>query len=358
MNETQTARPSANAADRIDLRDVFLELKAFKWLILGISTVAAIISIIVALWLPNQYKATVTLVPTLSTSSSSLASLASQFGGLASIAGISLGGDAAVEKSVIALELVKNWGFLDSFIQEHNLQVEIFAAKGWDRARDEIIIDSDLYDKSTGKWVRDFDPKEGETPEPGSWELYTELKDRITVSQDISSGLITLSVEYYSPTIAKEWVDKLVAALNLHLRLRDREEASKSIEFLQKQIDQTSLAEMKNVFYQLVEEQTKNLMLTEVNDEYVLSTLSPARIPEEKSWPNRALICISGTLFGFVFMSHQFGAFIGIYLGGFLYEVQGSYDFVWQLAGYACSATRKGFATRPSSGFRIRGRAP
>jgi MFS family permease len=38
------------------------------------------------------------------------------------------------------------------------------------------------------------------------------------------------------------------------------------------------------------------------------------------------------TLFGFVFFSHQVGAFIGVWLGGFLYERTGSYDVVWWLA--------------------------
>ena len=112
--------------------------------------------------------------------------------------------------------------------------------------------------------------------------------------------MVTISVEFYSPSIAKDWAEMLVETVNSHLRVRDRDEASKSIEYLKKQIGQTSLAEMKIVFYQLVEEQTKNLMLTEVSDEYVFSTLSPARVPEEKSWPNRALICIVGTVFGFI----------------------------------------------------------
>ena len=38
-----------------------------------------------------------------------------------------------------------------------------------------------------------------------------------------------------------------------------------------------------------------------------------------------------GTLFGFVFFSHQVGAFIGVWLGGVLYERTGSYDVVWWL---------------------------
>ena len=35
------------------------------------------------------------------------------------------------------------------------------------------------------------------------------------------------------------------------------------------------------------------------------------------------------TLFGFVFLSHQLGSFAGIYLGGYLFDVFGSYDPVW-----------------------------
>lgn len=39
-----------------------------------------------------------------------------------------------------------------------------------------------------------------------------------------------------------------------------------------------------------------------------------------------------GTLFGFVFLSHQVGAFFGVYLGGALYERTGSYDLVWWMS--------------------------
>jgi len=35
------------------------------------------------------------------------------------------------------------------------------------------------------------------------------------------------------------------------------------------------------------------------------------------------------TLFGFVFFSHQVGAFLGAWLGGYAYDLTGSYDMVW-----------------------------
>jgi len=35
------------------------------------------------------------------------------------------------------------------------------------------------------------------------------------------------------------------------------------------------------------------------------------------------------TLFGFVFFSHQLGAFLGVWLGGYFYDATGSYEMVW-----------------------------
>ncbi|MEM9852767.1 MAG: MFS transporter [Pseudomonadota bacterium] len=36
-----------------------------------------------------------------------------------------------------------------------------------------------------------------------------------------------------------------------------------------------------------------------------------------------------GTLYGFVFLSHQIGSFIGVWLGGRLYDATGGYELVW-----------------------------
>lgn len=36
-----------------------------------------------------------------------------------------------------------------------------------------------------------------------------------------------------------------------------------------------------------------------------------------------------GTLYGIIFLSHQLGSFLGVWLGGALYDRYGSYDFVW-----------------------------
>jgi predicted MFS family arabinose efflux permease len=38
------------------------------------------------------------------------------------------------------------------------------------------------------------------------------------------------------------------------------------------------------------------------------------------------------TLSGFIFFSHQIGSFMGVWLGGVLYDRTGSYDIVWYIA--------------------------
>ena len=37
-------------------------------------------------------------------------------------------------------------------------------------------------------------------------------------------------------------------------------------------------------------------------------------------------------LFGIVFLNHQFGSFLGAYLGGYFYDKFGSFDYAWYLA--------------------------
>ena len=65
-----------------------------------------------------------------------------------------------------------------------------------------------------------------------------------------------------------------------------------------KQIESTSLADVQNIFFRLIEEQTKTVMLANVSDEYLLTTLDPAVAPEMRSRPNRRLIVILGMMLG------------------------------------------------------------
>ena len=292
QNEIKTPQPYD---DEIDLRELFSVLWAGKKLIVAITAVFAVVSVLYALSLANEYKASAVVSPATS-GGSSLGSMAGQLGGLASLAGINIGSGESNETQE-AMEIMQSWGFMEAFIQTHDLAVPVYAATGWDKGSNSLKLDDDLYDASSKRWLIE-DSDSGENRAPTSWELYESFKSRVAVSQDKKSGLINISVEYYSPQIAKQWVDLFVTTINNYMRGRKLEQVNRNIEYLEVQIEKTAIAEMREVFYQLIEEQTKSKMLAEASPEYAFVTVSRAMVPEEKSKPKRALVCILGTLLG------------------------------------------------------------
>ena len=281
--------------DEIDLRELFSVLWAGKRWIVAITSIFAVVSVIYALSVPNEYKASAVVAPAQS-GSSSLGAMAGQLGGLASLAGINLGSGEGGE-TLEAMEIIQSWGFIEKFIVGHELQVAVYAAQGWNRSENKLEIDASIYDETENQWLIE-DENTGEPRAPTSWALYKSFKERLSVSQDKTSGMITVSLEYYSPVLAKDWVELYVRAINDHMRDRKLEQVNRNIEYLGAQIAKTAIAEMREVFYELIEEQTKAKMLAEASPEYAFVTVSQVMLPEEKSKPKRALTCILWTLLG------------------------------------------------------------
>ncbi len=281
--------------DEIDLRELFGVLWAGRLKVIAITAVFAFVSVIYALSVPNQYKATALLAPAQS-DSSDLSGALGRLGGLASLAGVGIGAGASSEAQ-IAQEIMKSWSFIEGFIAENNIAVEVYAAQEWSRGSNELQIDDDLYDTETKTWMIKND-KTGEVGPPSSWKLFKSFSERIEVSEDKTLGLVSVSIEYYSPKLAKQWLDMYVAAINAHMQQRQVEKVTDNINYLQVQIEKTSIAEMREIFYNIIEEQTKNKMVAEASPDYAFVVVSPIMVPEEKSLPKRSLICILGTLLG------------------------------------------------------------
>jgi len=280
--------------DEINLRELFGVLWAGSRKIIAITAVFAFVSVFYALSVPNQYKATALLAPAQS-DSSDLSGTLGQLGGLASLAGVSVGGGESSEAQ-IAQEIMKSWSFIEGFIASNNIAVEVYAAQEWSKGSNELQINNDVYDTENKQWL--INNEFGVTGPPSSWNLFQAFSGRLTVSEDKKSGLVSVSIEYYSPQIAKQWLDMYVAAINVHMQQRQMAKVTNNINYLQAQIKKTSIAEMREVFYTIIEGQMKNKMLAEASPEYAFVAVSPSMVPEEKSQPQRALICIFGTMLG------------------------------------------------------------
>lgn len=297
-HQYEPSRHSDYADDEIDLRELFGIIWQGKWWIIAITFVFAVGSVIYSLNLPDIYKSEATLAPTEEASGGGLSQMAGQLGGLASLAGVNLGGKNA-DKTTIALEILKSRAFIKSFVEKYEILPELMAVEEWNRATG-IVFNKELYDPDTKEWVRDVEPPQQH--EPTSWEYVKIFREEVLeVSKDDRTGLVTVGVKHQSPEIAKQWVMWLIEEVNNNMRERDIEEAERSLEYLNKELESTSLSDMQQVFYQLIEKQTQTIMLANARPEYIFQTLDPAVVPEQKSKPSRILIIIMMILFGSLF---------------------------------------------------------
>ena len=311
--QANLAEAKASFDDEIDLRELFITLWKEKFKIIFISIIFSACSVVYALSLPNIYKSEALLTPADQDSGGGLSSIMGQFGGVASLGGVKLGENAAANNKLLAMQILKSRQFSAEFIKNHNILPELMAAKSWHLVSNKITYDADIYDHDTDTWVR-----EASLPfkaKPSLLEAHEVYKDIVDISEIDGTGMITLSVKHVSPYVAKQWVDWLVEDINRVMKVRDVSEAEKSTAFLIAQLKETQISDMKSVLYQLIEEQAKTIMFANVRDEYVFKTVDAAIVPEKKSEPSRALICILGALLGGI---------IGVFIVSLRYLVKGS----------------------------------
>ncbi|PCD87723.1 Wzz/FepE/Etk N-terminal domain-containing protein [Vibrio mediterranei] len=296
LNQLPPQFAQQNHDDEIDLKELFVALWKGKWLIVATTFVFAVGAVLFAISQPNTYKADTLLAPAESSGQGGLAKMAGQLGGLAALAGVNLGGGEGSQTD-LAVQVMKSRQFVDHFIQKHELLVPIMAAKEWDANSNTLVLDDEVYDASSGEWLREPNGLRGAKPTAQeAYEVF--IKNMFSVSQDKESGLYTVSIEFFSPYLAKTWTTWLVEDINKVMRERVIAESTQNLDYLAEQLNKTSVAEMQSAFYQIVEEQTKSLMLAEVQEEFIFKVVDPAVVPELKAGPKRALICILGTLLG------------------------------------------------------------
>ena len=277
-----------------DLIDILALLWSRKSIILSVTLFAAVFSVWYAYSLPNIYKSTAMLSPT--SSSNSLATKLSSYSSFAGLAGVSLNG-GEVSKSDEAIERIKSYNFFYvHFLPNIKLQ-NLMAVSRWESESNNVIYDDDLFDGQSGKWVRNSSSKKNI---PSAQASYLAYKKALNISVNTSNSFVSISIEHKSPYIAKKWVEIIIDKINFSMKEEDKNRAENSIKFLNEISQPINIQSLKDAIANLLEEQMKTLMLTSANKNYVFNTLDYPLVPEKKYKPNRAIVCIMGTIFGFL----------------------------------------------------------
>jgi uncharacterized protein involved in exopolysaccharide biosynthesis len=269
--------------DQVSVRDLLLFLWRNRWIALATAGVCAIGAALVSFMVTPKYTATMTIIPVSNetgTGLSSLGSAASSLSGLASLAGVHLGGEGKAEME--ALATLQSQILTDTYVQQHNLLPILFSSQ-WDAA--------------SGKW-KTRDPKKI----PTLWKANQLFKGTIrTVEENTRTGLVTLSIKWKNPQLAAQWANGLVQLTNDYLRQKAIDESERSIAYLNQEIARTNIVEVKNAIYTLMEEEIKKEMIAKGRDEFALRVIDPAFPPERKSFPQRFLWILGGALGGLFF---------------------------------------------------------
>lgn len=278
----------------IDLFDLIKILYKRKLFISIFVFIFGLSSIFIALSIPNKYTSDIHLSSAIETSKTS--NLVSKYGGLASMAGINLP-EGESSKKDLALEILNSRRFISNFIEKRDILIPLMASKEWNSYENKLILDDEIYDVETNKWVREVNhPYVAKPSKQESYEYWHE--EIFSFSENKDTGFIKINITHHSPYMARDWALWLVEDLNNDMRDQDILEATKSLEYLYKELERVSYDELRNLIYSLIEEDIKVLSVANTKAEYIFKIIDPPVVSEKKSEPSRALICIIITLIG------------------------------------------------------------
>jgi uncharacterized protein involved in exopolysaccharide biosynthesis len=237
---------------------------ANKPLVAVTTVIVALIALVFALTATPMFRAdvVVTIVEDNHMGGGGLQSLANQFGGLANLAGLNLGTGSTDQEYQAVLESRR---LVEEFVKRNGLVP---------------LLQSNV-----------------KVPQP-LWFAVEKFKKLLKFDEDKVKGITTVTIEWSDPVIAARWANGFVALANELVRTRAREDSSRNIDYLNKQVSQTNVVELQRVMYNLIESETKTLMLANAREEYAFNVVDPAVVPGIRVRPRRTLIVLSGLVIG------------------------------------------------------------
>lgn len=256
----------------------------------------AIFSVFYSLSLKNQYISYSILLP--NTEGSSVSSLARQYSGLASIAGIDISSPGSALSSVeLADEQLKQLTFFENYIYDEIL-VELIAGDRWDKSNNKLIIDEEIYDSETNSWIRDV--KWPLTTKPSSQEAHIVFMRHLTTEYDTKTSKLTIYVEHFHPETAKRWLEVIIQGLKNDNKARSISTAEKSIAFFEREYQKTQITELKKIISNLLGDSIQKLAVSSIEGDNLFIVIQEPFVPLIKDSPTRSIICVLITIFGFI----------------------------------------------------------
>lgn len=248
-------RQSLEESNSVELSEILRVVSAGKWWIAGFAVLFAALAVLHVAAATRIYRAE-TLLTIASDSTGTLQSNAGgALGTLASLAGLDLGG--AGDRRAEYIALLTSRTLLREFITARNLLPALFP---------------DRWDGGRGKWL--------EAQPTVDQAVERMRRSVVAVADDRRTGLITVRVDFSDPDTSAEWANDLVAFLNKRVREATISEARDSIDFLNREMENTNAVAVRQAGFRLIEANLNRIMLANVQPQYAFRVLDPAVSPD------------------------------------------------------------------------------
>jgi uncharacterized protein involved in exopolysaccharide biosynthesis len=248
-----------------DIVDLCRVAWAYKRIVATTSIVGALIALVLALIAIPSYRADIVVTLVEDTSLSGGQGIAGQLGGLASLAGVNLGTGGPEREHQALLE---SRHLIEEFVKRNGVLPLL----------------------------------QGKAPQPPNLWIAVEMVKRgvFELQNDKLKGTTTISMQWTDPVIAARWANAFVALANELVRTKAREDAQRNVDYLNEQVAKTNELELRRVLYNLIESETKTLMLANARIEYAFTVVDPAVVPAVRVSPKRTLMVATGLTIGLV----------------------------------------------------------
>jgi uncharacterized protein involved in exopolysaccharide biosynthesis len=207
MSHIEENKSKNDTSDELNLIDYLKVIKKYRKSIIAIVVAASLVSVVVSLLLPKTYMAEAVIIPVSARGGSSLSGLASQFGGLASLAGVSLSGGAADDASKI-IAILKSRTLTENVINRENLMPILFGKK-----------------MSPGK-------------QPSMEEAVQKMRIKIEIAEDKRNKKIKIKGEFRDPKVAARVVNAYIVELQKFISVKALTVAKRNRIFIEGQLEQ------------------------------------------------------------------------------------------------------------------------
>lgn len=271
-------------SDAISFKEAVLLIWDQKILIIFSTFLFTFLFAIFTLFLTNIYTSSAVLMPSKKLNSSSISG--SGIGGLASLAGINLPASEEEKDIIHSIETLTSLDFFEVLYSDENFLIELYAIKKI--SGESYTLDEKIY--KNNKWVGEF--RNG-SPKPSIFEAHQEFNEKhLKFFYDQKTSLVDISIDHRSPYVANNWLKRVVEELNFFLMKRAKVRAMESNQFLINELSKNSISEVRALIAGLMERNYKDLTMASVTNDYAFRYLDEPRIPDKRSKPARARMCI------------------------------------------------------------------